>query len=157
MPERFGGCPLCGLVGGHPDDVRVLAERPAALAILSRYQLRVGHVLVVARRHVETWTELAWDDGLDMQRLAWEAARAIERAFRPVRVYAATLGATNKESPTTFPHLHVHVVPIYDGDDRDKPANVFTWAHGLEIPSSDEADARARALRDAWAEASKDR
>jgi diadenosine tetraphosphate (Ap4A) HIT family hydrolase len=141
---------MCGLVDAFPRDVRVLATSRHAIAVLSRYQLRRGHVLVLARRHVERWSDVAWNEWRDVQRLSWEAARAIERAFDPVRVYAATLGANGKVAPTSFPHLHVHVVPIYESDERGKPSNVFTWKHGLVKPSSREAAAVQRALVDAW-------
>ena len=141
---------MCGLVDAYPSDVKVLAKTRHAIAVLSRYQLRRGHVLVLSRRHVETWKDVTWTEWRDVQRLAFEAARAIERAFDPVRVYAATLGANGRVAPTSFPHLHVHVVPIYEDDERGKPANVFTWRHGLSKPTAREANALQRALVAAW-------
>src|SRR5260221_13997223 len=141
---------MCGLVDSYPKDVRVLARSKHAIAVLSRYQLRRGHVLVVARRHVESWGDVGWNEWRDVQRLAWEAAGAIQRAFDPVRVYAATLGANGRTAPTSFPHLHVHVVPIYDRDERGKPSNVFTWKNGLHRPSAMESRDLQRALMTAW-------
>ena len=155
LPARYRGCPLCGLVDGFPRDVCVLAETPHALALLSRYQLRRGHVLVLPKRHVETWTEIDWDEWRDVQRLSWEAGRTLERALAPERVYVATLGARSNV-PTTFPHLHVHVVPVYESDARSKPSNVFTWKNGLDLPSQDEAAAMRSALTAAWTRAPRD-
>ena len=141
---------MCGLVDAYPGDVKILAKTRHAIAVLARYQLRRGHVLVLSRRHVETWGDVTWTEWRDVQKLAFEAARALERAFDPVRVYAATLGANGRVAPTSFPHLHVHVVPIYEDDERGKPANVFTWRHGLAKPTAREANALQRALVAAW-------
>ena len=93
LPAHFDGCGLCGLAAAHPPDVITLAERPHAVAILARYALRRGHVLVLTRRHVERYRALSWAEHRDVQRLTWEAARAIERALSPARVFAAALGA----------------------------------------------------------------
>jgi len=150
LPARYGHCPMCGLVDAFPNDVKVLAETKHAIAVLSRYQLRRGHVLVVSRRHVETWSGVGWNEWRDVQHLAFDAAQAIERAFDPVRVYSATLGSTGRVSPTSFPHLHVHVVPIYEDDERGKPSNVFTWKHGLSRPTARESAALQRRLIAAW-------
>jgi diadenosine tetraphosphate (Ap4A) HIT family hydrolase len=141
---------MCGLVDAYPDDVKVLAKNRHAIAVLSRYQLRRGHVLVLARRHVEQWTDVGWHEWREVQRLAFEASQAIERAFDPVRVYSATLGSNGKVAPTSFPHLHVHVVPIYESDERGKPSNVFTWKHGLSKPTESESRKLQRELVAAW-------
>jgi len=148
LPARFGGCVMCGLVA-HAPETHVLSKSRRSIAVLARYGVRRGHVLVVMRRHVERFEDVSWPDWEDAQRLAWEAARAVESALDATRVYVAALGSV-VQRPMTFPHQHLHVVPTYRGDRRDRPARVFTWAEGVVVHDGDEAEELAEAIRAAW-------
>jgi diadenosine tetraphosphate (Ap4A) HIT family hydrolase len=146
LPPRHRGCALCGLVDGHPEGTEVIARGRHAVAVLARYALRRGHVLVVLRRHVERWSDLRWPEWQGLHRVAFRAVRALERALRPRRVFVAAFGSAVARA-TTFPHHHLHLVPVYRDDERDKPGSVFTWARGVLRPSASEARALAGLIR----------
>jgi len=146
LPARFGGCVMCALV---ERDAHVLARTERSIAVLARYGVRRGHLLVVLREHTERWSDMSRADWLDAQGLAWEAARAVESALGASRVYVASLGST-KQRAMTFPHHHLHVVPTYRGDRRDRPASVFTWERGVVVPTDRELGRLREALRRAW-------
>src|SRR5947208_3500006 len=93
IPPRFGGCAMCAMASGHPDDLELLAGNEHAVAVLDRYASRRGHMLVVLRRHAEAVSELSWDEYAATQRLVWEGSRTLDRALAPKRVYAAILGS----------------------------------------------------------------
>jgi diadenosine tetraphosphate (Ap4A) HIT family hydrolase len=152
LPEKFGGCVMCGLVE-HTKETHLLSKTRGAVAVLARFGVRRGHVLVVLRRHTERWEDLSRADWLDAQGLAWEAARAIETALGASRVYVASLGSA-KQRAMTFPHHHLHVVPTYHGDRRDRPATVFTWERGVVVPSDREVQRLRDAIRGSWLKAS---
>jgi diadenosine tetraphosphate (Ap4A) HIT family hydrolase len=153
LPARFQGCAMCGMVAGYPPDLEILAERPGAVAVLDRLWTRRGHALVILRRHAESIAEMPWSEYAEVQRLAWETARAMERALRPRRIYVAALGSPARLL-MTFPHHHVHVVPLHDGGEGDRPSEVLTWRNGVGLYSPEEAQALAATLRAAWEEAS---
>lgn len=129
LAERGGAsCLICALRDGAAGPRWVVAEGEHALVLLSRYPLRWGHLLVAVRGHVERFVEVedaAWSDACSLAR---RAARALERALAPRRVYVASLGAAAPELPMSSPHLHLHVVPIDDSGDR--PSAVFTLSEG---------------------------
>ncbi|MFO0591221.1 MAG: HIT family protein [Polyangiaceae bacterium] len=127
----------------------VLAEDDVAIAMLDRFAARPGHSVVVLRRHVESIAELPWDEYAAVQRLAWETARALTAALSPVRVYVAALGATRR-IPMSFPHHHVHVIPLTDGGEIDRPASVLTWSHGVHVFEPGEMEGFAERVRAAW-------
>jgi diadenosine tetraphosphate (Ap4A) HIT family hydrolase len=116
--------------------------------------VRRGHLLVVLRRHVERFEDILLPEWQDAQRVAWEAARAVESALGASRVYIASLGSVTQR-PMTFPHHHLHVVPTYRGDRRDRPARVFTWQDGVVLQDDREAAKLTRELRSAWPRALK--
>jgi diadenosine tetraphosphate (Ap4A) HIT family hydrolase len=149
LADRFAGCAMCGMVAGHPADLQVLAERPAAVAVLDRLATRRGHVLVILRRHAESIEEMPWSEYAAVQRLCWEAARAVERTLRPRRIFVASLGSAT-QLKMSFPHHHVHVLPLFDGGESDRPSEVLTWRHGVFLYTPEEARALADTLRQAW-------
>jgi len=50
----------------------------------------------------------------------------------------------------SFPHFHIHVLPVYDTDERARPAHVFSWSAGVLVYEDDEAHALSERLREAW-------
>jgi diadenosine tetraphosphate (Ap4A) HIT family hydrolase len=149
LPPSFGGCAMCGMVAGHPADLQIVVERPGAVVVLDRLANRRGHLLVVLRRHVESIAELPWSEYAEVQRLCWEAARALERTVKPRRVFVASLGSA-RQLTMSFPHHHVHVLPLFDGGEADRPSEVLTWRNGVFVYTPEEARALTDALRDAW-------
>lgn len=148
LPARYDGCVMCAIADSYRDDLEVLASNPGAVAVLDRYATRSGHVIVVLRRHAASMAELGWDDYAAVQRLAWEAGRAVDRALRPMRVFVAALGSTAK-LPNTFAHHHVHVIPIAPGTE-DRPARVLSWESGVHVYTAGEAAEVAGLIRASW-------
>lgn len=125
--DGIAGCTPCALL-----DVPVIAESEHAIAILNRYACRPGHVLVILRRHVEAVAALSWTEWADLQQLAWRTSRALDRLLAPRRIYVAALGSAATLA-TSFPHVHLHVIPLVDGGVADRPAAVLTWEHGMFV------------------------
>ncbi|HEX5098724.1 MAG TPA: hypothetical protein VFV94_04460 [Polyangiaceae bacterium] len=59
------------------------------------------------------------------------------------------LGAS-AQLPMSFPHFHVHVLPVYETGDGARPAHVFSWSAGVLVYEDAEAGELARTLRAAW-------
>lgn len=127
----------------------LLRETPRAVAVLTRFAVRRGHVLVVLRDHHESIDRLAVEDWLALSRVAWEATQAFAAVLAPVRTYVAALGTVTQRA-NSFPHVHQHVVPLFDGGAADRPAEVFTWQSGVLVYDPGEAEALAAELRRHW-------
>jgi diadenosine tetraphosphate (Ap4A) HIT family hydrolase len=134
---RCFGCAIASGVRGER-----IRESEHGIAVLNRFGCRPGHLVVVAREHVEKIHELPWPAFADLQRLAYEAAGALERHYRPVRTYTAVLGSP-VPLPMSYAHLHVHVVPVTD-------ARVFSWSEGVVVYDDGEAAQLAAELRRTW-------
>lgn len=141
-------CMMCTLVEGRACPGPVFETKDFAI-VLDRFGARPGHLLVIAKRHVEDITELGVESYLSAQRLAYDASRILERAFAPKRTFIAALGAP-RSVPMSFPHFHLHVIPIPEDDERARPARVFSWTDGVFVYSDEEADRLASELRALW-------
>lgn len=139
---------MCGILRGADGPPLVVAERDDAVVVVPRYGVRWGHLLVALRPHITRLSQLPRPAWLNACELAYEAACAAEQVLSPLRCYVASLGTPRDDLPMTSPHLHLHVVPIYELDDR--PGEVLTWRHGV-VTGSDEERAELRdALLAAW-------
>ena len=105
-------------------------------------------LLAVLRDHETRVEALDWPRYAALQRMAWRALRALAAALDPVRVSVAALGAP-EALPMSFPHAHVHVVPLYEGGEAARPVRVLSWTHGVVVYDDHEAAALVRRLRDA--------
>lgn len=143
-----GGCVMCALANGGAGSM-LIAENAHAVAVLDRFACKLGHLMVVGKRHVERATELDFPIYVDLQRLVFDATRVIEAHFKPARVFTATLGAA-VELPQTYSHYHVHIIPVYDTDERARPARVLSWSEGVVVYDDLEAERICRELREVW-------
>ena len=143
---RHRGCVMCAIASGEHDPELVVQRSDAGVIVVDRFAATRGHVMVVLPEHVEHVARLEWERYAALQRLAWEAARALDVLLKPRRIFVAALGASALLSKT-FPHLHLHVVPVYEDGEQSRPANVFSWSHGVWVYEEGEGAALASDLR----------
>lgn len=141
------GCVMCALA--KTNGACRVAQSRHAVVMLDCFACRYGHLMVIPRGHVERMSELDWEVFVDVQRLVFEAARAVEACFKPARVFTATLGAA-AELPQTYSHYHVHVIPVTETDERARPARVLSWSEGVVIYPDEEASRICRQLVSSW-------
>jgi len=106
-------CVFCRIVAKEIP-AAVVDEDAATLAFMDLGQVNPGHVLVVAKAHVENLYELDEALAAALSRTALRVARAIREEFRPqgLSVYQAN----GKAAWQSVFHYHVHLVPRYAGD-----------------------------------------
>lgn len=112
-------CPFCCL----PDD-RVLAQDAHGKVIRDAYPVSPGHTLVIPHRHVGSFFDLSTEERVCLLTLLDEARRSVEAEHRPD---GYNIGIN--DGPTagqTVPHLHIHLIPRYDGD-RTDPRGGVRW------------------------------
>lgn len=115
------GCLFCRVARGRADRADlVLARRPHALLMLNRYPYNPAHLMVAVIRHVGAVERLTAAEGRDWLELIGLAERALAAEYRPHGLnYGANSG---RVAGAGFPdHLHLHLVPRWDGDTNFMP------------------------------------
>ena len=64
-------------------------------------------------------------------------------------MFTATLGAA-VELPMTYSHYHMHVIPVYETDERARPARVLSWSEGVVVYDDNEARDICKQLIEHW-------
>jgi hypothetical protein len=72
-----------------------------------------------------------------------------QASWSAARVFTATLGAA-VELAQTYSHYHVHVIPVYETDERARPARVLSWSEGVVVYDDAEAARICRDLAQSW-------
>ena len=110
-------CPFCSLPAN-----RQLLANDRAIAIRDGFPVSPGHTLIVPRRHVGSFFEVTDDERADLMRLLMQARHDLDREFSPA---GYNIGINDgKAAGQTVPHLHIHLIPRYDGDQPDPRGGV---------------------------------
>jgi ATP adenylyltransferase len=113
------GCFLCRAAEGGADDLLVVARDEATVTLLNRFPYNPGHVMVAPQQHVPDL--IAAGDGAAgaLMVSARLAMRALSAAMHPdgFNVGVNQGGAAG----ASVEHIHVHVVPRWDGDTNFMP------------------------------------
>jgi diadenosine tetraphosphate (Ap4A) HIT family hydrolase len=112
-------CPFCPV-----SDREILAEHPLAVAITDSFPLTQGHSLIVPRRHVASFFELTTNERLAMLGLLDQAKAALDAKYSPA---GYNVGINDGAAAgQTVMHVHVHLIPRYEGD-ADDPRGGVRW------------------------------
>jgi ATP adenylyltransferase len=114
--HRPAECLFCRVARTRADRAHlVLARRPHAFLMLNRYPYTGGHLMAAVTGHRARFTRLTAQERADLLELVGLAERALEAEYHPHGMnYGVNVG---RVAGAGFPgHLHLHVVPRWDGD-----------------------------------------
>lgn len=108
-------CIFCR-IASHRAPASIVCEDDRTVAFMDLYPVNPGHVLVIPREHAESLADLDAAVGGEVFKTAMRIASALrERAIKcdGVNLILADGQAAGQE----IPHVHLHVIPRYRGDD----------------------------------------
>jgi diadenosine tetraphosphate (Ap4A) HIT family hydrolase len=110
-------CPFCNLA---PE--AVIGGNSHAFFFEDKFPVTPGHLLIVPRRHVATYFEATQDEKLALWELLEEAKVHLTQARSPDGFnIGVNVGETAGQ---TVMHLHMHLIPRYQGDMADPRGGV---------------------------------
>jgi len=107
-------CIFCEAAGTGRDEL-VLVRTKLAYVILNRYPYNNGHLMVAPRRHVATLATSTPDELADLMRLTRHAEMALAEAYTPQGINVG-INLGRPAGAGIVDHLHVHLVPRWNGD-----------------------------------------
>jgi ATP adenylyltransferase len=119
---KSGACVFCAAAAAHEGDEEELVVQRGELCftMLNAFPYAAGHVMVSAYRHVGELEELTEDETAELMRMATTALGALRELMNPAGFNVGlNLG---RVAGAGFPdHLHLHVVPRWEGDSSFMP------------------------------------
>ena len=112
-------CPFCTLPVS-----RIVEENELAVLILDGFPVSTGHSLVIPKRHVGSFFEITDIERAALFKLLDRAQELVSEQHQPD---AFNIGINDGAAAgQTVPHLHIHLIPRYDGDLVD-PRGGVRW------------------------------
>lgn len=103
---------------------RIAAENATCFARYDNYPAAPGHVEIVPRRHVVSYFDLTTAEAADIHALVMAVRTLLGDRYQPD---GYTIGINEgRAAGRTVDHLHVHVIPRWDGDVADPRGGVRT-------------------------------
>jgi diadenosine tetraphosphate (Ap4A) HIT family hydrolase len=110
-------CPFC-----CPDPERIFHQGELVLGFWDGFPVSPGHALLVIRRHVASLFDATEPERAELMAAVDIARHHIERRHEPA---GYNVGVNVGEAGgQTVAHLHLHVIPRYQGDVRDPRGGV---------------------------------
>ena len=95
-----------------------------AVLVRDAYPVSPGHSLVIPKRHIGSWFEATEQERTAMLGLVDEAKVMIDAEFAP---NSYNIGINDGPAAgQTVPHLHMHLIPRFEGDVPD-PRGGVRW------------------------------
>ena len=112
-------CAFCTLPAS-----RIIARNGSGVVIRDGFPVSPGHILIISNRHLGSFFDLTSDERQDLLMLLDAAKAGIEREFKP---QGYNIGINDGPAAgQTVPHLHIHLIPRYQGD-RPDPRGGVRW------------------------------
>ena len=112
-------CPFCRV-----DPERVLGENDLVMTIHDAFPVSRGHTLIIPRRHVASFFDTTPREKAAILQALQEAKEHLQNALHPD---GYNIGINDGAAAgQTVRHLHVHLIPRYEGDAKD-PRGGVRW------------------------------
>ncbi len=119
--EKMDKCIFCKFPEEEDDEKNLILYRGKhAFVIMNNYPYNPGHVMVAPYRHVGEIEDLSEEEWEDVHTLTTLMVRAIKRAMNP-QGFNIGLNIGGVAGAGIEGHLHVHIVPRWNGDTNFMP------------------------------------
>jgi diadenosine tetraphosphate (Ap4A) HIT family hydrolase len=112
----------------------MVAENDLAYVVRDAFPVSPGHTLVIPRRHIASFFQISEAEKANILHLLEAEKRRLDEECRPD---GYNIGFNDGAAAgQTIPHLHIHLIPRYQGDQADPrggvrwifPAKVDYWS-----------------------------
>ena len=101
---------------------RIVSSDDLVVVIRDRYPVSPGHTLIIPRRHVADYFELTEEEHAAMHAMLLKSKKALGEEFKP---QGFNVGVNiGRAAGQTIDHVHMHLIPRYDGDMADPRGGV---------------------------------
>ena len=112
-------CPFCQM----PTE-RVIAAWPLCIVIRDGFPVSAGHTLVIPKRHVASFFDCSEEERVELMNALEAVKRDLDRTLNP---NGYNIGINDGAAAgQTVPHVHIHLIPRYTGDQTD-PRGGVRW------------------------------
>jgi ATP adenylyltransferase len=115
------GCIFCDKPAEQNDPANLIVHRgKTAFVLMNLFPYNNGHLMIAPYKHTSSLVDLDDETRLEIMSLSCEAQRALEVAFKP-EGYNLGMNLGKVAGAGIADHLHLHIVPRWNGDTNFMP------------------------------------
>jgi ATP adenylyltransferase len=119
--ERSTDCFLCAAAAAHDDKKNLILLRAnSVFVLLNLYPYNSGHLMVAPYAHTGDLVHLDGDVATELMHTTQTAVDALQRAYTP-DAFNVGMNLGRAAGAGVPDHLHIHVVPRWNGDTNFMP------------------------------------
>ena len=101
-------CPFCNV------EREKILETEMSFAIYDGFPVNDGHALIIPKRHTANYFDLSLEEQKDCIELLNRVKVVVQEKYNPA---GFNVGINiNEVAGQTVPHVHIHLIPRYEGD-----------------------------------------
>jgi diadenosine tetraphosphate (Ap4A) HIT family hydrolase len=101
-------CPFCNV------ETEKILETEMSFAIYDGFPVNEGHALIISKRHTANYFDLSLGEQKDCIELLNRVKGIVQEKYNPT---GFNVGINiNEAAGQTVPHVHIHLIPRYEGD-----------------------------------------
>lgn len=101
-------CPFCNV------EREKILETEMSFAIYDGFPVNEGHALIIPKRHTANYFDLSLEEQKDCIELLNRVKVIVQKKYNPA---GFNVGINiNEAAGQTVPHVHIHLIPRYEGD-----------------------------------------
>ena len=108
-------CIFCTALHANDSEPLVVHRGPTAFVILNKFPYNNGHVMVVPNRHVARLADLTPEELAELMAFAQAVETALAEIYAP-HGFNMGLNIGKSAGAGVLDHLHLHIVPRWNGD-----------------------------------------
>ena len=106
--NEFMECPFCN------SEREIISESELSFAIYDAFPVNKGHALIIPKRHTASFFDLSYEEQSDCIFILNKVKQIIQEKYNPD---GFNIGINiNEAAGQTVPHVHIHIIPRYNGD-----------------------------------------
>lgn len=118
LSEKKPGCIFCEALAGDDDRANLVLYRgPRTFVIMNLFPYNPGHLMVAPNDHVSSLDELDRESMTEIMELTNECVNILKGKMKP-HGFNAGLNLGEIAGASIKEHLHMHVVPRWQGDNN---------------------------------------
>jgi len=132
--KKPSGCVFCAVQQRSDEEALVLHRGHHFTIILNRYPYSGGHLMVIPNAHLSRLEEIPPEQAVELWSLTQLSIRVLEGVFRP-QGFNVGMNLGTAAGAGIRDHLHLHVVPRWEGDSNFMPVvgQTRVMSHDPEI------------------------
>ena len=119
--QKTDGCIFCDYPKQDKDEENLIIYRgKLCFVIMNRYPYNAGHLMVIPYRHLHNFMELTADELTELMQLVQKAVETLTKVMHP-NGFNIGMNIGKVAGAGIDQHLHMHVVPRWNGDTNFMP------------------------------------